>query len=226
MPFNHHLLLLLCGVHCWLACCCWWCSPCFSVKKGEGKEGGRLYYSPPRCLSFIIMFHHLSIIVCPVAPASCVRKGEEEGSPIAHQGVVHLHCHSFAIITSRCWLCVVGCYITCFLWEQSNREGDSHLAGWMWMMTMTCIISHVWHRLSKWHALMGWWCVIVTLLWLLGCATVVTGSQTMVARWSWWWQRWQRDVVAMMVVVEKKKVCLLMVFVSVVSSKCRLHSSV
>jgi len=56
-----------------------------------------------------------------------------------------------------------------------------------------------------------------------------------------WWsravERWLRggggggegdrgDVVAMMVVVEKKKVCLSMVFVSAVSGKCRLCSSV
>jgi len=33
-------------------------------------------------------------------------------------------------------------------------------------------------------------------------------------------------VVAMIVVVEKKQVCLLMVFVSAVSSKCRSRSSV
>jgi len=56
----------------------------------------------------------------------------------------------------------------------------------------------------------------------------------------WWSQaveRWLRggggggkgdrgDVVAMMVVVEKKKVCLSMVFVSAVSGKCCLRSSV
>jgi len=69
----------------------------------------------------------------------------------------------------------------------------------------------------------------VTLLGLLGCAAL--------QQWLRAVEQWLRggggggrgdrgDVVTMMVVVEKKKVCLSMVFVSAVSSKRRLCSSV
>jgi len=39
----------------------------------------------------------------------------ERGREIAHLGVVHLRCHSFAIILSHRRSCVVSCYAACFL---------------------------------------------------------------------------------------------------------------
>jgi len=143
----------------------------------------------------------------------------ERGRVIAHLGVVHLRCHSFAIIASRRRSCVVGCYVACFLWEQINGEGDGHLAGWMWMMTTTCVII-VWTWHVRWratscltqavetactHGPLMCRCDVVRVVGVCssgrgrlndGCEVVVVVAKVTEGMWSrwWWWLRRKRFV--------------------------------